>query len=549
MSTTNKIPKSGQMTLLDYMDEKEIPGGLSQDRKSHKITLNKKALHVLKKYTKEDYLADLDELGIEKTWDRICSYVMQYGDNSGFLQIDRFGEMYEIALALIDKEGKKRSGQYYTPEDVTALMNRWFMQIPGENVCDVGCGTGCLILKYLELIGEKKALEMILGGHLYLYESDPLALRICHCAIRARYEIEDEGVIHCILGDFLSSKIHLPQDAKVIINPPYAAIKGNTDEWEKTAVYKESMELYAVFMEKIFKEAHSAVIITPFSFVSGTKFYQLRKCMCEQGSGFIVSFDNVPGNIFCGRKHGIFNSNTANSGRAAITVFRKGRKKGYRVSPLIRFKNEERENLLKPRVLESILPKNYQTVNEEKTRFAKVSMQMEGIYDTWMQYSQKTIADLALTGEGEYRLEIPNTCRYFTTASAGKLKRAGSIVLHAKDKDSYDFLYCFANSSFLYWWWRIYDGAITYSLKLLLSVPLPYDALTAQDRVFFEETRSEMEQKERDYIIKKKNAGEVQENVKFPELYRKKINERILQILKREEDASVLETIHQNHFF
>ena len=78
-------------------------------------------------------------------------------------------------------------------------------------------------------------------------------------------------------------------------------------------------------------------------FISGSKFYSLRKEMCDLGNGFIVAFDNVPGNIFCGRKQGIFNTNTANSVRAAITVLnRSGTLKGFRVSPMIRFKNEER---------------------------------------------------------------------------------------------------------------------------------------------------------------------------------------------------------------
>ena len=84
-------------------------------------------------------------------------------------------------------------------------------------------------------------------------------------------------------------------------------------------------------MEKIFTQSRSAVVITPFSFISGKKFYSLRKEMCDIGNGFIVSFDNVPGNIFCGRKQGIFNTNTANSVRAAITVFNKSNKlKGFK---------------------------------------------------------------------------------------------------------------------------------------------------------------------------------------------------------------------------
>ena len=54
------------------------------------------------------------------------------------------------------------------------------------------------------------------------------------------------------------------------------------------------------------------------------------------------------------RKHGIFNNNTANSVRAAITLLKKSDdKKGFKITPMIRFKNEERNKLLKCKVLYS----------------------------------------------------------------------------------------------------------------------------------------------------------------------------------------------------
>lgn len=76
----------------------------------------------------------------------------------------------------------------------------------------------------------------------------------------------------------------------------------------------------------------------------GLRFIRLRRKMDEIG-GTIFSFDNVPGNIFKGKKYGIFNSNTANSTRAAITIL-DPHKKGYLVSPFIRFKTEDRTAIL-----------------------------------------------------------------------------------------------------------------------------------------------------------------------------------------------------------
>lgn len=40
-------------------------------------------------------------------------------------------------------------GKYYTPEDVASLLSNWLLPLDGINICDVGCGTGNLILNYL----------------------------------------------------------------------------------------------------------------------------------------------------------------------------------------------------------------------------------------------------------------------------------------------------------------------------------------------------------------------------------------------------------------
>ena len=104
------------------------------------------------------------------------------------------------------------------------------------------------------------------------------------------------------------------------------------------------------------------------------------------------------------------------------------------------------------------------------------------------------------------------------------------------------------NSSFAYWWWRIYDGAITYPSGLLMDMPIPFNLLSKEDKDYFSSICDEMSANEDRFIITKTNAGSVQENIKFPEEYREKINSRILAILNRSEDSSVFNVIHKNHF-
>ena len=57
-----------------------------------------------------------------------------------------------------------------------------------------------------------------------------------------------------------------------------------------------------------------------------------------------------------------------------------------------------------------------------------------------------------------------------------------------------------------------------------------------------------MSEKESQFVITKANAGAVQENIKFPDEYRNKINERIIKILGRNDDVSLFNLVHSNKF-
>lgn len=500
-------------------------------------------------YTLEAYCEDVNSYGLADVWHKINYYTLNFDAVDPFLDIDHFGELYEIGLALIDKQQKKESGQYYTPEDVASVMSTWFKELEAENICDVACGTGKLILTYLDIIGAEKAVETIQNGKLYLYDTDGVALSICKTILLKKYGKELDSQIHTVHGDFLSKKIALPENCKVICNPPYASVNKLSPDWEKTNVSVDTKELYAMFMEKILQQSKAAVIITPYSFIGGKKYYSLRLLMNEY-HGSIVSFDNVPGNIFCGRKHGIFNTNTSNSVRAAITVIKNdSADKGFGVSPLIRFKTEERKALLNSRILEQFVSDRKQTVDKKNTAFVKIHKELEGVYDAWISKSNKKVKDILSPAETDHVIYVPNTCRYFTTAAHKKLNRTGMITLFVKDKGSLEFLYCFINSSFAYWWWRIFDGGITYPKGLLKEIPVLCDMLTPEDRAFFADMFREMVGMEADHTVTKLNAGEKQENIKFPPAYREKINQRILNILKCKEPYTLFDLVHANNVF
>ena len=507
--------------------------------------LDTESLNRLKKYKLEEYTKDIETIGVKETWDEICSFILEhYNDADGFLKNSDFGQLYEMGLAIEDKNKKKSSGQYYTPEDVAAVMADWLCGLEAENVCDVACGTGNLILKYLEIIGKNKAEKLIADGKLYLYDYDKTALQICKTSILLKYGIQFKDFIHDIHCDFLDKKIRLPKNCKVISNPPYAKIENISYKWENSEVISDTKEYYAAFIEKIICQSKKSVIITPYSFMGGNKFYSLRKIM-NNYNGFIVSFDNVPGNIFAGRKFGIFNTNTSNSVRAAITVVEnKKNLKGFRTSHFIRFKNIERQKLLNTKTLESFLNDEYQIVSAQKTMYFKCNNELSKIYKIWEEKSNAHLSDY-VNESGHYLISMPNTCRYVTVASSKELKRSGQIVLHFADKDVYNFVYCLINSSFAYWYWRLYDGGITYQKGLLLSLPIFYDLLTEENKNFFAQTTSEMQKIENDSIVTKSNVG-VQENLKFPRKYRDKINQEIFNILDIKKDVCIFDRVHSN---
>lgn len=530
------------------IENNKLNNNNSYKNNSYSLVLEKNDLLT---YDFSKYLLDVKNIGLKNTWEKICSFILKEENQSNdFFNIDHLGFYYEAGLAIENKIDKKNKGQYYTPDDVSNLMCKWFDKIEGTTICDVGCGTGNLILRYLQMLGYDQVRKLIKQNKLYLYDFDQIALKICKTIILKKYGLDLADKINIIHGDFLNKEIVLPKNCKVISNPPYAKITNFSDKWNLTETIKNTKEFYAAFMEKIIEQANASVIISPYSFISSKKFFSLRKQMTNKNSGYIFSFDNVPGNIFQGKKHGIFNSNTSNAVRAAITIVQKDENKpGFQVSPMIRFKNAERNLLLQIDILEKTLGNNKQQIDEKNSKFEKVDKNLENIYFKWITNSKYKLSDFITLEKTDFLIDIPNTCRYFVTGSSRKLKRIGSVTIYLKNKEEYAFIYCLINSSFSYWWWRIFDGGITYSKGLLYDLPVMFNLLSNEDKKWFNNIFKQMKKKEEEYIITKNNANKIQENIKFPPIFRKKINQKIFSILKINENTKIMGKIHKNHFF
>lgn len=407
-------------------------------------------------------------------------------------------------------------GKYYTPIDVAEVMANYLLDLPGDNICDLCCGTGNLILAVLEVMGYSKAQTALQQGHIYLYDIDETAMKICKAILIEKYGSCAEN-IHMISGDCLQENIHFPENCKIISNPPY----GRQDSLIKYhyPCAKTTKELYVAFTEKILLEKVPGVIITPHSFLGGSTFKVLRQELGTCG-GYIFAFDNVPANIFKGKKFGIFNSNEANSTRAAITVI-DPTKKGFQVAPFIRFRSDDRAAVLSNEFLTNLLPDTIQ--NDKDNILYRIEKGTESMVAKWLA-QKKTLNNLLSSTVTDFKMDIPNTCRYFTTGAKRTLSRSGKITIYFKDENSFYLGYAFINSSLCYYWHRMCNGGVTYPVTLLKSMPI-FGEVTENLKQFCNKMIEEEEQ----YIVLKKNAGAYQENIKFPMDYHKMLNCLLLQ--------------------
>lgn len=167
----------------------------------------------------------------------------------------------------------------------------------------------------------------------------------------------------------------------------------------------------------------------------------------------------------------------------------------------------------------------------------KVPATLENFIEGWMNNSL-CVGDVIETNKylqkEELKLVIPSTPRYYLSAVRKDLSRASKIVIYAKTRELFDTLYLCLNSSVFYLWWRMRDGELSLKEEDLLSFPIQLI-----DNHSYVDNLIAMEE---EYTTTKKNAGKINENVKFPESVRDEIN----AMLNAPKEIS---SIHKNCLF
>ena len=152
---------------------------------------------------------------------------------------------------------------------------------------------------------------------------------------------------------------------------------------------------------------------------------------------------------------------------------------------------------------------------------------------------KKTLNNLLSSTPTEFKMDVPNTCRYFTTGAKRTLSRSGKLTIYFKDENSFYLGYAFINSSLCYYWHRMCNGGVTYPIGLLKSMPI-FGEVTKELKEFC----NKMIEEEELYLVLKKNAGAYQENIKFPMNYHKTLNNLLLQQI--EVSSGTLLRVHAN---
>lgn len=508
----------------------------------------------------------LDELGIAKTWKHLLLTLVESArpellefllkseeyvdvtpkewDVPNLLENLTIGEisvLYEYSLAYIDHRSRKDNGQYFTPDDVSQLMSRLSKRIGKHGVwLDPCCGVGNLSYWLVESQNDP---EEFLIKQMRFNDLDPLALLICRTLMTFWFQKRKKNLFKKLRDNYTNMDF-LDKDftkkvsySYVIVNPPYA----NTGKKEGF-ITSNIHDLWAYFMEQCIKTANGFISITPQTFTNAGKYSTLRELLLKNAKQLnIFCFDNIPDAIFRGYKFGSQNTNTSNSVRAAITVWKRDADHGenknrFSITPLLRWPSAMRTTMFHS--VERFENKSVDfTVKSFPKNWAETSRLYEKLIlrdrlSTWLS---KEITD--------HILYVPSTPRYYISATKRKLNRSSYHTLYFNTSEERDKAYILLNSSVAYWWWRLMDGGMTLSAKTLRDLPIS-SRLSKMETKLIQPYVQKLEQSEEDNLVVKVNAGKDNENVKH---HHHLIRELTSIVVKQPEIIEFLSQIHTNN--
>lgn len=444
------------------------------------------------------------------------------------LSIGEVGVCYEALLSEIDRDHRKSSGQFFTPDDAAQFMSRQSIDFPPGIWLDPCCGVGNLSW---HLSSVQPDPQTFIRESLTLIDLDETALKTAVALIAADFAAPHDTTAVASLANkaFVRNFLvpgDLPEHDFIIFNPPYA--RADPIEGYTTA---SSRDLFAFFMEKVSSTSRGFIAVTPASYLSIPKFRILRETLnINQTGGDVYVFDNVPDTLFRGYKFGSNNTSKTNFVRAAVTVCVEGLN-SWRVTPILRWQAAARETMF-AECRKLLAPRRIGPHGE----WAKIGPALAQVWDQ-LSLATTRISDLITSDRTPYALDVGLTPRYYISATYRTLDRRSKATLYFRTPKERDRAALVLNSSIPYIWWRTLDGGVTLPRRILMSVPVPDSPSGSAQLVDAIQASEDLN------VVIKMNAGRKNENVKHSACLTRSLNQALIP------DAGPLELLYANSMF
>ncbi|MEP0938190.1 MAG: type I restriction-modification system subunit M [Cyclobacteriaceae bacterium] len=216
---------------------------------------------------------------------------------------DIIGDAYEYLISMFAGEEGKKSGEFYTPAQVSELLARLLDPQPGDRICDPACGSGSLLIKMARRVGSK-------NFALYGQEVNGSTWALARMNMFL-HEIDDATIEW---GDTLNNpklleEDHLMRFNVVGANPPFSLDKWGadnaiTDQFNRyhRGVPPKSKGDYAFvshMIETTFQDTGRVGVILPHgALFRGSSEGKIRKQLIEEN--LLEAVIGLPSNLFYG---------------------------------------------------------------------------------------------------------------------------------------------------------------------------------------------------------------------------------------------------------
>lgn len=261
----------------------------------------------------DDFDVNNNKLGntVAKRNERLCKLLkgiesMKLGSVSDH-NIDAFGDAYEYLMSMYASNAGKSGGEYYTPGEVSVLLSK--LGTVGKKtvnkVYDPACGSGSLLLKAVDVLGEGTVTNGFYGQ-----EINVTTYNLCRINMFLHGIGFDKFNIQC--DDTLTNPQHWDDEPfeLIVSNYPYSIKwKGDDDatlindpRFAPAGVLapksKADMAFIMHSLSWLAPNGAAAVVCFPGIMYRGGAEQKIRKYLVE--NNFVDAIIQLPGNLFFG---------------------------------------------------------------------------------------------------------------------------------------------------------------------------------------------------------------------------------------------------------